>query len=212
MPTAHTPVQPDRVQACVPSDEVAGHVGRGDAAAGAFVEPVDRALVVDVHCLHRHVQRQHAHHQRGQRDRRQQQHQPRQQQQEQSADGHLAAKPAVAQPAGTAGGQRTGGADQPEQADGGDGVAIGRAGQQKRQRRPEHAEAGKQQGAEQGAPTQHRLVAQQCQHRGDQARIRQRRAGPVGRQRAGQRHRHEQQRHGRHPVHGMPGADAGQHA
>ncbi len=58
------------------ADEVAGHVGRGDAAAGTFVQPVDRALVVDVNRLHGHVQRQHADHQRGQRDRRQQQYPP----------------------------------------------------------------------------------------------------------------------------------------
>ncbi len=168
------------------TDEVASDVSGGDAMARSPIALIDHALIGDMHALHRDIQQQHADDQQRDRVRRKRQHAPRQQQHHQPAPAHAVAMTVIGPMPGAIGGQRTGRTDQAEQADHRRAIAIARPGQQKRQRGPEHAQAGKDQPAQYRARTQHRIVAQQRQHRGHQLRVRQLRIDRMARQPAPQ--------------------------
>ncbi|KAG1437966.1 hypothetical protein G6F55_014018 [Rhizopus delemar] len=86
-------------------------------------------------------------------------------------------------------GQRTGGTDQSEQADGGIAVLIRRLGQQEGERGPKDREHGEAAGTEQGALAKHRFLHEQHADRAQQREVAQAGAVMETRQPALQRQR-----------------------
>ena len=206
-------IEPGRYQrAGRAANEIAGHVAGRQAAAGLRPQRIDAAGIGDVHTLDGQVLQQDAGQQRQHRCLAEGHQAPGTQQEEQPDAGREVGQSAVRQPAEAVGGEGAGRAGQAEQADRGGVVGIGRAGQQEGQRRPQHAERGEQQGAQDRAGPEQRLIDEHAQDRAQQARIAQSRLALVARQHAPQHGGHGQHQQGRHPVHGAPAAQVGQHA
>ena len=195
--------------------EVARHVGGVQPVAGLGPDRVDHVLVADVHRLHGEVQHDHADQQGSERPRpaglARRQQTPRPQQQERPRAGHPVHQTPVRQPPGRRSGQRTGRPHEPQQPDGRLLPAVGRAGHQERDGRPQHAEAGEGQRPDRGPPPQHRFLYEQRERRAQQRRIAQARRGAQGGQPEAQQHRHQQHQRGVDPVDGAPPAEFGEH-